>query len=105
MEKVALTTPDWQATAYIARGFVDRLLGVRRAPEGSSIVLQTSSVHAFGRRLPLEVFGMDAEMRVVASKTLRPNRIVVMPSARLIVELPAGRPLPAIGDRVALTDG
>lgn len=105
MERVALSTSDWEATGYMARGFIDRLLGVWRAPTGSSVIMRTSSVHSFGCRLPLEVFGLDAGMRVVARKTLRPNRIVVMPSARLIVELPAGRSLPAIGDLVELTNG
>lgn len=68
-------------------------------------MLRTSSVHSFGRRRPLEVVGLDAGMRVVATRTMPPNRVVVVPSSRMIVELPAGRPLPEIGDRVEITNG
>lgn len=89
----------------MARSFADRLLGVWRAPEGSAVVIETRSVHSFGRRQPLEVVGLDAEMKVVSIMTLRPNRVVVLPTARIIVELPEGCPVPDHGDRVELTHG
>jgi hypothetical protein len=104
MRQVALSTPGWAATGYLARTFADRLLGVWRVPEGSTVVLPVSSVHSFGRRRPLEVVGLDAERQVVSMRTLRPNRIVVMPAARFIIEAPVGGPLPAMGDRVEMTD-
>jgi len=105
MEWVGLSTGDWSVEGVIARTFVDRLLGVWRAPEGGAVVIHTSSVHSFGRRRPLEVVGLDAGMKVVEIRTLRPNRLVAFPSARLIVELPAGHPVPAKGDLVELTGG
>jgi hypothetical protein len=43
-------------------------------------------------------------MRVVTTRTLPPNRIVVLPSAAMIVELPHGSPLPDLGDRLEITD-
>jgi hypothetical protein len=48
--------------------------------------------------------GLDAARRVVAVKTLEPNRIIVMPGARIIIEAPQGEPLPALGDHVEMTD-
>jgi hypothetical protein len=42
-------------------------------------------------------------MRVVAMATLRPNRVVVFRSARTIVELPPGQPVPERGDLVEVT--
>jgi len=42
-------------------------------------------------------------MRVVATLALPPNRVRVIPSARMIVELPAGGPLPEIGDKIEIT--
>jgi hypothetical protein len=104
MQQVALSTADWAATGYFARTFADRLLGVWRVPEGSTVVLPVSSVHGFGRRRPLDVVGLDAARRVVAVKTLEPNRIIVMPGARIIIEAPQGEPLPALGDHVEMTD-
>jgi uncharacterized membrane protein (UPF0127 family) len=105
MQRVALSTADWAATGYLARTFTDRLLGAWRAPEASTVVLPVSSVHSFGRRHALEVVGLDAAGRVVAIKTLRPNRIVVMPGASMVIETPAGGPLPTLGDLVELTNG
>ena len=69
------------------------------------MILPVSSVHSFGRRRSLDLVGVDAGMRVVATKTLSPNRVTVIPSARLIVELPAGGPLPELGDQIEITDG
>lgn len=105
MHRVELSTGDWNATGYLARTFVDRLFGNWRAPAGSALVMRTRSVHTFGQREPIEVVGLDSEMRVVATKTLFPNRIAMIPSARLIVELPGGRPVPAAGDRMELRYG
>jgi hypothetical protein len=104
MRKVALSTADWAATAHLARSFADRLLGMWRAPAGATVVLPVASVHSFGRRRALEVAGLDASMRVISVKTLRPNRIVVMSGARMVIEAPAGAPLPSVGDRVEMTD-
>ena len=89
----------------MARTFSDRLLGVWRVPTGSAVVLPVTSVHSFGRRRPLDLVGVDAGMRVVATMTLSPNRVTVIPAARMIVELPAGSPLPEVGDQIEITDG
>jgi len=105
MQRVALSAPEWATTGYLARTFTDRLLGVWRAPAGSAVVLPVTSVHSFGRRRPLALVGVDAGMRVVATMTLQPNRVKVIPSARMIVELPAGSPLPEVGDQIDITHG
>jgi uncharacterized membrane protein (UPF0127 family) len=105
MQRVALSAPEWATTGYLARTFTDRLLGVWRAPAGSAVVLPVTSVHSFGRRRALDLVGIDAGMRVVATMTLRPNRVMCIPSARMIVELPAGSPLPEEGDQVEITHG
>ena len=105
MQRVALSAPEWATTGYLARTFSDRLLGVWRVPAGSAVVLPVTSVHSFGRRRPLDLVGVDAGMRVVAMMTLSPNRVTVIPAARMIVELPAGSPLPEVGDQIEITDG
>ncbi|HEX6146957.1 MAG TPA: hypothetical protein VF083_09295 [Acidimicrobiia bacterium] len=90
-------------SGFLARTFLDRLLGLRRAPPGSALVMRARSVHGFGMRQAIPVIGLDADMRVVSTRTLRPNRVIVVPPARLLVELPPGRPMPRIGDRVEVT--
>jgi hypothetical protein len=105
MERVKLSTSQWKVSGYMARTFADRFFGVRRVPPGSIVVIPARSVHGFGLDQPLEVVGLDAGLRVVATATLRPNRIVAFPSARIIVELPSGRPVPEQGDLVEVTGG
>jgi uncharacterized membrane protein (UPF0127 family) len=105
MQRVALSAPNWATTGYLAQTFTDRLLGVWRAPAGSAVVLTVTSVHSFGRRHALDLVGVDAGMRVVATTTLQPNRVKVIASARMIVELPAGGPLPDVGDQIEISDG
>ena len=104
MQRVALSTADWSASAYLARTFIDRLVGVWRTPEGSTVVLPVSSVHSFGRRQALVVVGLDAAMRVIGSRMLRPNRVIVLPGAQMVIERPAGASLPASGDRVEMSN-
>jgi len=53
----------------------------------------------------MDIVGLDGAMRVLATRRLEPNRVALFPSARMIVELPAGSPLPALDDRVEMTDG
>jgi hypothetical protein len=105
MQRVALTASEWGTSGYLAQTFTDRLLGVRRAPAGSVVVLSATSVHSFGLRRGLDLIGVDDQMRVVAKMSLPPNRVRVIPSARLIVELPTGGPLPEIGEQIEITYG
>ena len=105
MEHVWLSSPGWQMSGFLARTFLDRLLGLRRAPPGSALMMRARSVHGFGMRHSIPVVGLDAEMRVVSTRTLRPNRVVVVRSARILIELPSSQPLPRIGDRVEVTGG
>jgi hypothetical protein len=44
-------------------------------------------------------------MRVVAIRTLRPNRIALILAARTIVERPRGAGLPAVHDRIEIRRG
>ena len=71
----------------------------------SVVVLSATSVHSFGLRRGLDLIGVDDQMRVVATMPLPPNRVRVIPSARLIVELPPGWPLPEIGEQIEITYG
>ena len=103
MQRVALTASEWGTSGYLAQTFTERLLGVRRLPAGSVVVLPTTSVHSFGLRRSLDLIGVDDRMRVVATMPLPPNRVRVIPSARLIVEVPAGGPLPEIGEQIEIT--
>ena len=105
MEQVGLSSPGWQMSGYLARTFLDRFLGLRRAPPGSALVMRARSVHGLGMPHPIAVIGLDADLRVVSTRTLRPNRVVVIPSARILVELPPSQPMPRIGDQMEVSSG
>ncbi|GEM_PF-2727290 len=105
MRVVHLSTKDWSVHAFVAGNFADRLFGTFHMPPGSALVLRSRSVHSFGQRAAMDIVGLDGAMRVLATRRLEPNRVALFPSARMIVELPAGSPLPALDDRVEMTDG
>lgn len=84
----------------VVRRFPQRWRGLRGSPEGSSLALPVSSVHGFGMDRELVVVGLDADLRVVASTRLRPNRILWLRGARWIVELPADATPPPVGTRL-----
>jgi len=105
MQQIELATGDGPVDAYLAHTFADRFFGTTRLPSGSVLVLRARSVHSFGMRDPIEIVGLDAGMKVVAIRTLRPNRIALIASARLIMELPGGSSLPAVDDLVSINHG
>jgi hypothetical protein len=104
MRRVELSTTGWSAIAFLATSFTDRLFGRFRLPPGAGLVIPARSVHSFGQREPMEIIGVDGRMRVVAARTLQPGRVALVRSARMIVELPAGSPVPAISDRVVISN-
>jgi hypothetical protein len=103
MRRVELSADGWSATALLATSFTDRLLGRFRAPPGSGVVIPARSVHSLGQKEPMEIIGLDGQMRVVATRTLVPNRVAYLRSASMIVELPAGSPVPGVSQPVVIT--
>lgn len=97
MIRVRVSTTDWEVEAMMASGFADRLLGLFRVPAGVPVLLPVRSVHTFGLRRPITVVGIDRRMRVVGTRTVRPNRVVSMRQARLFLEMPSSEtgPVPA----------
>jgi hypothetical protein len=87
----------------MARTFLDRLLGMSRADVGTPVLLPGPSIHTFGQRRPLSIIGLNAAMRVVAVRTVAPNRVVMIPGARMILELPAGADIPAMSTSIVLS--
>ncbi len=102
MVRVHGDAAGWSMNAVLARSFLDRLFGTFRAPRGTPVLLRTRSVHTFGQRRPLSVVGIDASLTVVDVRFVPPNRVVVMPGARMILEVPAGLALPDVSDRIGI---
>ncbi len=102
MFRVRVSTPDWEVEAMMASGFADRLLGIFRAPPDVPVLLSTRSVHTFGLRRPITVVGIDSGMRVVGTRTVGPNRVVLMPRARFFLEMPSNTAGPAPAQLVGL---
>lgn len=70
------------------------LLGRQYLLQDEGIWIKPSSgVHTFGMRFPIDVVGLDAQLRVVRLwPSLKPYRVTaVVPSVRTVLELAAGR--------------
>jgi uncharacterized membrane protein (UPF0127 family) len=66
------------------------LLGTSRV-EGALLLRRTSSVHTFGMRFPIDVAHLDAELRVLRTTTMAPNRLGwPVRGARNVLEATAG---------------
>ena len=81
------------ATVEVAEGRASRRKGLlgRDGIEGAMLLSPARSVHTIGMRFPIDVVHLDAQRRVLAITTMKPNRIgrFVMRS-RSILECEAG---------------
>ncbi|HZP91227.1 MAG TPA: DUF192 domain-containing protein [Actinomycetota bacterium] len=78
------------------------LLGRDGLPAHHAMLFEGArSVHTFGMRFPIDAVVLDAELRVLAVRRLRPNRLLrPRPRGRHVLETPAGSGLRP-GDRLA----
>ncbi|WP_432157480.1 DUF192 domain-containing protein [Streptomyces sp. bgisy153] len=83
-----LRVPLEFATSYRAR--TRGLLG-RDSLTGAMLLSPASGVHTFGMRMPIDVAYLDRTLRVLAVRTMRPNRLgLPRPRARHVLEAEAG---------------
>lgn len=101
MEQICLVGDGWESgPLFPARSFSERLRGIRGVPDGWGLLVETRSVHGFGLREPLRVVALDDDLEVLGTKMLLPNRIVIYPQARLLIELTRARQPPRRGTRL-----
>ena len=79
----------------LARGFRARLLGLaaldRGVAGGGLLIPRCSSVHTFAMRFALDLYFLDREGAVVATRLgVGPNRFAFCGGASAVLELPAG---------------
>lgn len=102
MDTISVGSGDWCVEAQYASSFRQRLTGLRGAVD-DRLLIRGSSVHTFGLGEPIDVVAIDERMRVTATVRVPPNRITFIPGARVILELPAGDPVPRHGDLMTFT--
>lgn len=66
------------------------------------MLIGTWSVHGFGMNRSLVAVGIGRDHRVMGVRTLRPNRVVVFPGARYVLEMPSGSVPPRVGEEVRI---
>jgi uncharacterized membrane protein (UPF0127 family) len=81
----------------VAVTFKDRWRGLRPSPADFGLLLKTRSVHSFGMKRDLLLIGLDARGTVIDTRTLRPGRIVTLPTVVFILELNGDRSPPRTG--------
>lgn len=79
----------------LARGFRARLLGLaaldREAAGDGLLIPRCSSVHTFGMRFALDLYFLDREGAVVATRlAMPPKRLAFCRGASAVLELPTG---------------
>jgi hypothetical protein len=104
VESLHLESGEWSADALWARRFADRLRGLRRR-EGVNLLLDSRRIHTFGLGYPISVVGIDSTGAVVGAMLVPPGRMVAIPGARHILEMPPDADLPAIGATLGVTRG
>ena len=79
--------------AFLARGLRARLLGLTgldRSEAGGLLIPRCSAVHTFGMRFALDLYFLDQEGRVAATRfAVPPGRFAFCGDASAVLELPA----------------
>ena len=105
METVRLSSEDWSYQPVSnARGFLERVRGMKMVGPGGAVLLETSSVHAIGFRHPFRAVGLSGDHVVMQVMTVRPWTIVRLAGCRYVVELPLDVEPPSIGTRLEVSD-
>ena len=105
METVRLSSEAWSYQPVSkARGFLDRLRGMKMVGPRDAVLLETSSVHAIGIKHPFWAVGMSNDHVVMEVMTVRPWTIVRLPGCRYVVELPLDVEPPSVGTKLDVRD-
>ncbi len=59
-------------------------------------------MHGFGMKEALDVAGIDAAGRVLATRRLQPGRVTRLAGAAWVLEVSAGEPLPPVGSSLQI---
>lgn len=98
-------TPGWSRGPVMeAESFSDRFRGLRKLEPGATLLIRTSSVHAFGFRHPFRAIGLSAELEVVAHTVVRPWRLARFPGCAFVIEMPTDAVPPPLGSHLEVTD-
>lgn len=96
--RLAAADGGWQSPPVIAAfGPWRRFCGLAPLSVGTGLLMAGSGVHGRGMAHALGVVGLERTGRVVEIRRLEPGRRTVLAGADLVLELPPGDPLPAIG--------
>lgn len=104
MTTVELSSRGWLgASVAVADTFRERLIGIRSKNAVGGILLRSKSIHTFGLDRAINVFALDHNGIVIASETVKPNRVVFFRRASRIVELPVEVAAPELNARVMVS--
>jgi hypothetical protein len=70
-----------------------------------NLLLGSRRIHTFGMGYSIGIAGIDANGVVVGTMLVPPGRMVAIPGARHILEMPPDADLPTIGTMIGVTRG
>lgn len=98
---VELVATAWESGPLeVALGFRRRWRGLRPRPEGIGLLLPGNLVHGRGMAEPITAVALDHFGRVTEAVMLAPGRFLRLRGARMVAEVPVGRPPPPVGTTV-----
>jgi hypothetical protein len=101
---VQISAGQWSISGLaFMESFGERLRGIKSKGASGGVVLRSRSIQTFGLTGPLEILAIGANHRVLEVRTLLPNRLARFSDARLVVELPGGSQVPAVGSVIEMT--
>ncbi len=96
-----LTATCWRSgPVAAATTFRRRLRGLRPAPDGHGLLLRARSIHTWGMRVPIWAAALDSDGVAIRVALLEPGRLLIVPKATWILELPIECHPPEPGTRL-----
>lgn len=105
MKRVRLSGEGWSHQPVArAEGFADRLWGLHKLEPGSTLLLETSSIHSIGLGRAFRAVALSDEYVVMDVRTVSPWRAMFFRDCRYVMELPLDVEPPPPGTRLEVSD-
>ena len=105
METVRLTSSCWSCEPVArALGFAEHLRGLKMIGPGQAMLLETSTVHAFGMKYPFRAVGLTEDYVVTRVVIVHPWTAARFHGCRYVLELPLDQEPPPIGEQLEVSN-
>lgn len=105
VERVNLIARDWSLGPVGRPGSPwQRWRGLKARDAGSSLLIETKSVHSLGMASSFRAVALTADLEVISTRIMEPGQIARFPGCSYVLEMPVGYETPAVGTILELQD-